>query len=33
MLLHKLFIEEGRHHNIARELRLCKYCTMNMIEN
>jgi len=30
---HKLFIEEGRHHNIARELRLCKYCNMNMIEN
>ena len=30
---HKLFIEEGRHHTIARELRLCKYCNMNMIEN
>ena len=30
---HKLFIEEGRYHNIARELRLCKYCNMNMIEN
>ena len=27
---HKLFIEEGRHHYIARELRLCNYCTMNM---
>jgi len=30
---HELCIEEGRYHNIARELRLCKYCTMNMIEN
>ena len=30
---HKFFIEEGRHHNIARELRLYKYCNMNMIEN
>ena len=30
---HKLFIEEGRHHNIACELRLRKYCTMKMMEN
>ena len=30
---HNLCIEEGRHPNIAHELRLCKYCTMNMIEN
>ena len=30
---HKLFIEEGRHHNIACELRLRKYCTMKMNEN
>ena len=33
MLSHNVFIEEGPHHNIAHEPRLCKYCTMNIIEN
>jgi len=28
MLSHNVFIEEGPHHNIAHEPRLCKYCTM-----
>lgn len=30
---HSLLIETGRHMNIPRENRICKNCTMNVIEN
>ena len=30
---HDLAIEKGRHNNINRENRLCRYCNMNVIEN
>ena len=30
---HELFIETGRYSNIPRQLRICKCCNMNVIEN
>lgn len=30
---HNLLIEEGRHRNIERNLRICTKCNMNVIEN
>ena len=30
---HNLAIEKGRHENIAKENRLCKYCNMKVIES
>ena len=30
---HKLLIEEGRYRNIERNLRICRFCYLNAIEN
>ena len=30
---HDLMIEKGRHLNISRDDRTCKYCTINTLEN
>ena len=30
---HDLEIEKGRHHNIQRNLRLCKNCSTQILEN
>ncbi|MCU7801014.1 MAG: hypothetical protein KZQ70_12965 [gamma proteobacterium symbiont of Lucinoma myriamae] len=30
---HKLVIEEGRYRNIEKDMRLCQFCSMNILEN